>query len=165
MPLGKGSSLKKVYLAGPDVFKPNAKQIGKDLVKCLADNDLEGLYPLDNEIEFSGDRYQDGKTIFKANIQMIQQADAVLANLEPFRGPSADVGTVWECAYALGLGKIVVCYFHDPNPYFTKVIGKAKHDGMHVEDFDAWDNIMLVHGLYATFNTLIDGVLYLKMTL
>jgi nucleoside 2-deoxyribosyltransferase len=138
----------KVYLAGPDVFRPDAKERGKSLVDLVSHWDMEGLYPLDNEIDLTGDKVSDGRKIALANMDMIQKCDAVLANLEPFRGPSADVGTVWECAYAKGLGKIVCGYsYRVAIDYKQKVLGKIPHDGMIVEDFGVWDNIMLVHSL------------------
>jgi nucleoside 2-deoxyribosyltransferase len=138
--------MKKVYLAGPDVFKPRAKMIGETLKRALARHNLEGLFPLDNEIDLVDSPYENGKKIALANMDMIRSCDAVLANLKPFRGPSADVGTVWECAFAKGLGKIVVGYEYEIE-YKHNVIGKVPHDGMAVEDFNVWDNIMLVHGL------------------
>lgn len=152
----------KIYLAGPDVFKSNAIQIGEDLVAKCEKFGFQGLYPLDSEIELSGDKYGDGKKIADANVNMIHDCDIVLANLSPFRGPSADCGTVWECAYAKGLGKYVAGYtdsHHEPMSdknngltpkfisYKRRVIGKIPHDGMMVEDFASFDNIMLVHGI------------------
>lgn len=138
--------VKKVYLAGPDVFKPNAKEIGKILCDALARHNMEGLFPLDNEIDLGPSKLENGKKIYEANRQMIVSCDAVLANLIPFRGPSADVGTVWECAYAKGIGKVVVGYGMGDD-YKYNVLGKIPHDGMAVEDFGVWDNIMLVHSL------------------
>lgn len=152
---------KKVYLAGPDVFKPNAKEIGRCLCDALERHDMKGLFPLDNEINLGPSKLENGKTIYYANVEMIRQCDAVLANLEPFRGPSADVGTVWECAYAKGLGKIVVGYGMGDD-YKYNVIGKVPHDGMAVEDFGVWDNIMLVHGLNAWYKDWHEAMLRLK---
>lgn len=141
----------KIYLAGPDVFKPNAKEIGKQLVATVRSYGFEGLYPLDNEISGEESKFHLGKMIAEANMKMIHDCHIVLANLEPFRGPSADCGTVWECAFAKGLGKTVYGYNFDPTKYKDKVIGKLPHDGMHVEDFDTWDNIMLTHGIDEAF--------------
>lgn len=155
---------KKVYLAGPDVFRPDAKEHGQLLVTILANRGLQGLYPLDNEINLTGNKLQDGKVIAEANVQMIQQCDGVLANLQPFRGPSADVGTVWECAYAKALGKIVVGYGFGVD-YRYNVIGKIPHDGMFVEDFNVWDNIMLVHGLDGALPDWHDALMLLKSKL
>lgn len=147
----------KIYLAGPDVFRPDAVVHGKNLVNLVSHWGMQGLYPLDNELALIGNKVEDGRTIALANMKMIQECDAVLANLEPFRGPSADPGTVWECAYAKGLGKLVWGYniqaTADSNhnisvvQYKDKVLGKLPHDGLQVEDFGTWDNIMIVYGL------------------
>lgn len=143
--------MKKIYLAGPDVFKPNAKEIGKQLVSTVDKYGFKGLFPLYNEIPQQSSKLLTGKIIALENIKMIQGCDIVLANLEPFRGPSADCGTVWECAYAKGLGKKVYGYNFDSKKYKDKVIGKFAHDNMFVEDFDTWDNIMLVWGIDELF--------------
>jgi nucleoside 2-deoxyribosyltransferase len=170
----------KVYLAGPDVFKPNAKEHGKALVNLLDHWNMEGLYPLDNEIDtvaiereplggfgpnIVANKVDIGKAIALANMEMIQRCDAVLANLEPFRGPSADVGTVWECAYAKGLGKIVCGYNAVNLDYKFKVLGKVPHDGMLVEDFGVWDNIMLVHGIDILEQSIQDALTKIKSKL
>ena len=41
-------------------------------------------------------------------------ADAIIANLTPFRGPSADAGTVYELGYMAGRGKLCLGYCNDP---------------------------------------------------
>lgn len=138
----------KVYLAGPDVFKPNAKELGASIVSLISHWDIEGMYPLDNEIQLSGDKISNGRQIALANVELIKKCDAVIANLEPFRGPSADIGTVWECAYAHALGKPVWGYnVNIHTSYENKVLGKIPHDGMLIENFGMWDNIMLVYGI------------------
>jgi nucleoside 2-deoxyribosyltransferase len=137
--------LKKIYLAGSDVFLPNALEIGARLVQKCAEVGFEALFPLDNEISGPSDKFEMGKEIALANMQMIRDCDIVLANVTPFRGPSADIGTVFECAYAKALGKYVVAY-GPMSDYKDRVIGEVPHDGMHIEDWGAWDNIMLVHG-------------------
>jgi len=132
------------------VFRSDSKEIGKFLKGLCEAFGFEGVYPLDNEISNieSKPRQALGKEIAEANVELIHGCDYVLANLEPFRGPSADCGTVWECAYAKGLGKMVAGYSKTKSlPYKDKVLNVLPHDGMMVEDFHAWDNIMLVHGI------------------
>ena len=51
--------------------------------------------------------------IYRANIGLIAEADALLANLNPFRGSEPDSGTVFEIGYAIALGKRVVGYLED----------------------------------------------------
>ena len=43
----------KVYLAGPDVFLPDAVEIGRQKVAICAVHGLVGLYPLDNAIDLT----------------------------------------------------------------------------------------------------------------
>jgi|SRR5690606_31807502 len=146
--------MEKIYLAGPDVFRPDAKEIGRQLTLLVGNYGFEGLFPLDNEILLDGSKTSNGRKIAEANMEMIRGCDIVLANLEPFRGPSADCGTVWECAYAKGLGKKVYGYNFDSTRYKDKVLGKIPHDNMFVEDFDTWDNIMLVWGIDEAFKNI-----------
>ena len=41
----------KIYIAGYDVFDPNAVNIGNTLKNICAAYGFEGLFPLDNELE------------------------------------------------------------------------------------------------------------------
>lgn len=43
--------------------------------------------------------------IYHANLEMIRSADAVLANLNAFRGIEPDSGTCFEVGFATALGK------------------------------------------------------------
>lgn len=133
----------KIYLAGPDVFNLFATEIGNEKKTICRSFGFEPLYPLDNEIEFTNDKFKDGKIIVDANIEMIKQCNIVLANLIPFRGPSADIGTVWECAYGKALGKIIISY-NVPSQYYKERVEK---DEFLIEDFEGFDNIMLVHNV------------------
>src|SRR5258708_2506105 len=109
----------KIYLAGPDVFLPDAVEIGRRKAAICAQYGLRGLYPLDNAVDLSaGDASLD---IFKGNQAMMDAADAIIANLTPFRGPSADVGTDYELGYMAGRGKLCLAYSNDPTPYVERV--------------------------------------------
>ena len=146
----------KIYLAGPDVFLPDAVAIGKRKVEICARHGLSGLYPLDNAVDLSA---RDASlAIFKGNEAMMDAADAIIANLTPFRGPSADAGTVYELGYAAGRGKLCLAYSNDPSPYPERVARMtdvtkcpAGHlidrDGLTVENFGWTDNLMMIHAL------------------
>ena len=43
----------KIYLAGPDVFLPDAVEIGRRKSAICARHGLSGLYPLDNAIDLA----------------------------------------------------------------------------------------------------------------
>ena len=144
--------MKKVYIAGPDVFEVNSIAIGKDLVALCGKYGYEGLYPLDNVVDFSQSKQKIAKDIFDANINMIQEADIVIANLNAFRGKEPDSGTVWECGYAVGLGKEVYAYMADTRDYidtfgenekFQKDAYMYDNEGKLIEDFGNPLNLML----------------------
>ena len=46
----------KIYLAGPDVFLPDAVEIGRRKAEICARHGLIGLYPLDNAVDLSAPR-------------------------------------------------------------------------------------------------------------
>src|SRR5262245_11804050 len=105
----------KIYLAGPDVFLPDAIEIGRQKIEICTRYGLTGLYPLDNVVDLAA---RDASLrIFTGNEAMMDAADAIIANLTPFRGPSADAGTVYELGYAAGRGKVCLGYSNDPAPY------------------------------------------------
>jgi len=145
----------KIYLAGPDVFLPDAIEIGRQKVQLCARYGLVGLYPLDNAIDLAAD---DASTqIFRGNEAMMNEAGAIIANLTPFRGPGADGGTVYELGYMAGRGKLCLGYSNDPSTYadrvrhFTEVTSAGNRlvdaDGLTVEDFGLVDNLMMIHAL------------------
>src|SRR6202011_5115529 len=109
----------KIYLAGPDVFLPDAVDIGRRKVELCARHGLTGLYPLDSATDPAASDVS--IRIFRGNQAMMIEADAVIANLTPFRGPGADAGTVYELGYMAGRGKLCLGYSNDPSPYADRV--------------------------------------------
>ena len=138
--------MKKIYLAGPDVFRPDSVAWGKHLQALCRENDLVGLYPLDNEIAPSPNPEQTARAIAQANMHMIAQADGVVANLEPFRGIEPDSGTVFEVGVAVALGKPVWVYFPWKGDLLQQVPtadeGRCTQ-GWLIEDFSLPRNLML----------------------
>lgn len=93
----------RIYLAGPDVFRRDAKCAGKRLKTICGEFGLCGLYPLDGEpIDLS--RPNASKLIYNANVNKLRAADAIVANITPFRGPHMDPGTAFEIGYARHAG-------------------------------------------------------------
>jgi nucleoside 2-deoxyribosyltransferase len=145
----------KIYLAGPDVFLPDAVAIGQRKVEFCARHGLMGLYPLDNEIE--PDAENPSLQIFRGNQAMMNAATAVIANLTPFRGPGADAGTVFELGYMAGRGKLCLGYSNDPSCYadrvreFTQITSRdgdlIDAQGLTIENFALGDNLMMIHAL------------------
>lgn len=144
--------MKKIYIAGPDVFEADSVEIGKRYVHICRAYGYEGMYPLDNIVDFKQDKKKIASDIFLANIDLIKKADIVIANLNPFRGKEADSGTVWECGYAYGLGKPVYGYMDCTVPYLQQFDENEKRfvddlyvdtSGRMIENFDYPINLMI----------------------
>ena len=140
--------MKKIYIAGFDVFKPNSKEIGQKYKFTCKEYGFEGLYPLDNEIDESWSKDVAREFIYKKNIELIEMCDIVVANGNPFRGDELDSGTAFEIGYALALKKKVVIYMEDTRDYIQKVTCKDENstsfdkNGMFIEDFGFSLNLM-----------------------
>jgi nucleoside 2-deoxyribosyltransferase len=144
-----------IYLAGPDVFLPDAAEIGRRKVEICARHGLVGRYPLDSPVDLAAS--DASLQIYKGLEAMMDRCDAIIANLTPFRGPGADPGTVYELGYMAAREKFCLGYSNDPAAYadrvrrFTTVSSHDGHlvdaDGLTVEDFGLNDNLMMVHAL------------------
>lgn len=136
-----------VYLAGPDVFLPDAARVGERKVQLCRSYDLEGLFPLDGEADPAGG----GEAIYTANCALMERAEAVLANVSPFRGPSADVGTALEIGWFAARRKPIFAYSNDPRDFDLRTRAMLGLDPCDlrdggecgVESFGLWDNLML----------------------
>jgi nucleoside 2-deoxyribosyltransferase len=146
----------RIYLAGPDVFLPDAIAIGKRKQDICLRHGVAGLYPLDAAVDIA--TRDASLQIYKELEAMMDAADAIIANLTPFRGPGADPGTVYELGYMAGRGKLCFGYSNDPARYAERVgrlaqVTKAADmrlidsDGLTVEDFGLPDNLMMIHAL------------------
>lgn len=127
----------RAYLAGPEVFLPDAAALGEAKKAVCAEHGLEGVYPLDPVDGRAPD--VDGIALFEHCVAHLDRCDLVIANLTPFRGPSMDVGTAVEIGYALGAGRPVYGYTNVAVDYRDRV---EPEPGWVVEDFGFVDNLM-----------------------
>ena len=142
--------MKKIYLAGFDVFCPDAVQRGAKMKLVCAENGFIGLYPLDNECA-------DPDEIFRANCAMIDRCDLVIANLNPFRGAEPESGTAFEVGYAHARGKPVYGYLSDGRPLRER-LGNADENGCTVENFGLPVNLMLAQAVMVVTGGFADAV-------
>jgi nucleoside 2-deoxyribosyltransferase len=142
---------KKIYLAGPEVFLPDAVDVGLRKQALCREFGFVGLYPLDTEIA-EGER-RDAR-IYAANLALIEEADAAIFNLSPFRGVGADPGTAFELGFCVARGKPAFAYSNDPADLFDRVAeafgahptpegGFCDAHGFEIEKFGNADNLML----------------------
>jgi nucleoside 2-deoxyribosyltransferase len=134
---------KRIYLAGFDVFRPDAIAQGERLKSLCAGSGHLGLYPLDNQLPAGLHGAAAARWIFDANVALIRQADVVLANLNNFRGHEPDSGTAFEVGYAVALGKPVWAYLDDDRPLIDQLGAPVDAQGCAVEDFGLPRNLML----------------------
>jgi len=134
-----------VYLAGFDVFREDAVTWGQHLVKLCAEVGITALYPLDNACPEGLSKSEMATWIAQANVGCIEQSDALLVNLNPFRGHEPDSGTVFEFGYANALRKPIFAYFEDARPMVDQVPNTDGLDaqGFLVEDFGLPKNLMM----------------------
>jgi nucleoside 2-deoxyribosyltransferase len=149
----RGVPLQRLYLAGPDVFRPDAAAHGRSLVALCAEYGFTGVFPLDTTLPTHAPMDAGTATrIYRANVAHIDGCDAVLANLDFFRGPEPDSGTCFEVGYAVARGKPVVGYVPEAGSLAERIrsrhpeaVGRGLVDaaGWQLEEFGLPLNLML----------------------
>jgi len=147
----------RIYLAGPEVFLVNAKETGEQKKELCKKYGFEGVFPIDVEVETKGKAPKEvGLCISEINEDLIKSCKIVIANITPFRGPSADVGTAYEMGFAHALGKLVLAYTNIALSFTERTI-EALNDqvnrsddgrlrdpqGMFIEENRLTDNLMI----------------------
>jgi nucleoside 2-deoxyribosyltransferase len=143
----------KLYLAGPEVFLPNAIEAGRIKCALATKAGFEGLYPLDNVLELAGLAKPDQATVIsRANEALMRSADGAIANLTPFRGVSMDAGTAFEVGFMQALGRPVFGYSTSALHYRARAeafrnrgIPPGDYDtpALDIEDFELHENLMI----------------------
>ena len=138
----------ELYLAGPDVFRPDVREWAQSARALCEGRGHRALLPVDKVLA-------DPAEIYRHNVALIREADALLANLAPFRGAEPDSGTAFEVGFALALGKRVIGYVERGELLRERVArsqaGVLRQDaagwldaqGWRVEDFGLPLNLML----------------------
>lgn len=113
----------RIYLAGPDIFRPDHAAVFRDLKQLCAALGLEGVAPSDASIDLAGAATGDeeAERIYQGNIALIRDCSGIVANLQPFRGLEPDAGTVFEVGFAVALGRPVVGYGVPADSYAARV--------------------------------------------
>lgn len=159
----------KVYLAGPDVFLPEAAAMAAEKKRLCALHGLEGVFPTDPRPDPAADAASDPwYAIYLRNEAHIRACDALVANLTPFRGPSVDAGTVYELGFMRALGRPVMGYTNDAADFAARTLrflgnhaarGGAGRwvdgEGLALEEFGLTDNLMIDGGIRAAGGVLV----------
>jgi nucleoside 2-deoxyribosyltransferase len=151
----------KVYLAGPEVFFVNGEAlIQRKRVLTIQYGFQPNIWMGDTEIP--NDKFGSGLYISAANEVVMRDADFIIANITPFRGPTADVGTSFELGFMCAMDRPAFAYSNDPRHYEERITGHfdgtlairedgvfRADDGQMVEYHDMADNLMLDGGIAA----------------
>ena len=130
-----------VYLAGPEVFLPDAKDVGESKIAICRERGLDARFPLmpdDHPVSKGRSPSERGHEIFAFCVSLMDECDVLIANMTPFRGASMDVGTAVEMAYMFARGHRVFGYTNVAADYAARVTG----DALIVESFGFADNLM-----------------------
>lgn len=147
------SQLKTVYLAGPEVFMTPAlnKSVVEAKKSILESLGMVGVDLLDNQLDFPEGLTGPEKAfiIYEANKKAMDECDACIANLTPFRGPSADAGTVFEVGYMISQAKPVFGFTVISGSYGDRFSKDYDRDAgnLEIERFDLCDNLMIECGI------------------
>lgn len=154
----------RVYLAGPEVFLADADAVAAAKRAVCAAHGLEGVFPTDHRADPAADSAaEEHMRLYLRNEAHIRSCDALIANVTPFRGPSADAGTVFEMGFMRALDRPVFAYSNTTRGFVARTLaflGPAARrradgswedgDGLAVEDFDLFDNLMVEGGVLAS---------------
>lgn len=139
--------MKTLYLAGPDVFFLDADRLALGHKSLCEEYGFIPLHPIDQPTLKS-------RHIYETNIDLLRRADAVVANLNPFRGAEVDSGTAFEVGFAVARGVPVVGYLASAD-FLKDRVGRLfgplvvqdgvlrDSDGNLVENFNHSVNLML----------------------
>jgi len=150
----------RVYLAGPEVFLPNAREVGNLKRQICATAGLEGLFPLDADLDLNGlHPHVAARAIALGNEGLMRSADTIIANLTPFRGVSMDAGTAFEVGFMRALRRPVFGYTNAGGDYRTRALSfqeASRHSfdcdraEFEVEDFSLPENLMIAIAIRET---------------
>jgi nucleoside 2-deoxyribosyltransferase len=155
-------------LAGPEVFLPNAREVLDRKIALARTYGFTPVSPGDLTIPETETKRERGLAISAINESLMVSADLIIANLTPFRGVSADVGTVFELGFMCARGCPAFAFSNCSENHFERVSdlyggeirldtdGRYRGpDGLSLENFDMTDNLMLDGGIAARSGTII----------
>jgi nucleoside 2-deoxyribosyltransferase len=151
----------RIYLAGPDVFLPDALGAAARKKELCRRHGFEGAFPFDAVLDFTNlSPRQKAMRIYHSDVALMDSCDICVAQMTPFRGPSMDVGTAFEMGYMRAQGKPVLGYTNVAGDIFARTAGsvggaarlRLRESGVH-EDPDG----MMIEGMGMADNLMLDG--------
>ncbi len=161
----------RIYLAGPEVFLPDARVAGQRKTELAALAGFEGVFPLDAGLDLTGlPASEQASRIAIANEALMRSCDLLIANLTPFRGASMDAGTAFEVGYMRALGRPVLGYTNVTGDYAARARYWRQHQAIEtlgrcdcdrpdiaIEDFGLAENLMIAIAIAQSGGVIIDN--------
>ena len=150
----------RIYLAGPEVFLPDALAAGARKVALCAEHGLQGVFPLDAGLDLARlTKPEQARRIAASCESQMRACAGLIANLTPFRGVSMDSGTAFEVGFMRALGRPVLGYTNVTAHYRERCeawrraappLPDADHPHTAIEDFDGAENLMIEAAIVAS---------------
>jgi nucleoside 2-deoxyribosyltransferase len=150
--------ISSIFLSGPDVWLPGAADLLKRKRAICEAAGFVAITGLDGERRETAATEALARETYAGALANLRRADAVIANLSPWRGPHCDPGAAFELGFASALAKPVFAYMNivdeDDADYRSRIeamIGALPDaagvirdpDGAEVEDFGLPESLML----------------------
>jgi nucleoside 2-deoxyribosyltransferase len=150
--------LKSVFLAGPDVYAPGADRLLERKRRLVEAAGLELLTPV---LPAAGGRDEaeiTARATYAEVLTELRRADALIANLTPWRGAGCHPGAAFLAGFAAALGKPVFAYMNVEEEGDAELLGRIERlygadlggdglwrddDGVLIEDLGLPETLML----------------------
>jgi nucleoside 2-deoxyribosyltransferase len=162
----------RIYLAGPDLFYPDAQARYAALKSMCSEAGLVGVAPSDGAPSEVPASPVGALRIYRHDIALLRSCDALLGNIYPFDSIEPDSGTAYEIGFAAALGMPIALYCEDGLSLRERIVAQGNTvgpdgrdgAGVLVEDFGLPANLMLC-AAHPWFHTPEDAVLHLAQRL
>ena len=155
----------RIYLAGPEVFLPDAIAFGREKCRLARAAGFTGVFPLDQSLDLTGlAKPEQARRISLANEALMRTCDLLIANLTPFRGASMDAGTAFEVGFMRALGGPVLGYTNTTPDYSVRAAtaraggipaGDCDGPAIEIEDFGLAENLMIAIAIEESGGTVV----------
>ena len=151
--------VESVFLAGPDLWFPDAAALQARRLALCASAGFQAVSPPMGAGLAEDDRSEvAARSLYADALAALRGADAVVANLTPWRGPSCDPATAFLAGFAAALAKPMVAYLNvadeeeaDPRGRVEALMGSAPDvvgrwrdvNDCEVEDFYLPETVLL----------------------
>lgn len=151
-------AVRSVYLSGPERWAPDAADLMARQRRLCEAAGVKALFAGDTPpVERDGSEAM-ARELYANALASLRQADAMIANLTPWRGPSAHPGVAFEAGFASALGKPVFAYINVTEEGDAEYLGRVDSlvgavlgedgvardvEGAEIEDFGLPETVML----------------------